>query len=211
MDIRALVLAVGYAGVGAIIFAESGILLGIIFPGDSLLFTAGVLASQGIFNIVALSAMCALAAVAGDSVGYTFGRRVGKRFFKYPESLFFNHDNVERARAFYARHGGKTIVLARFLPGIRTLAPIIAGVGDMPYRTFLSYNVVGGVMWGAGVTSLGYFLGSVIPGVDKYLLLIVVGIIVLSVLPSVWGVVRNPAQRQRLRQGWLKWWRRSAS
>jgi len=197
MDLQEIIVAAGYAGLGAIIFSESGLLFGVFFPGDSLLFTAGFLASQGIFHIVPLVTVCFVAAVLGDSAGYAFGRRVGKRFFTRDDSVFFNRENVERARAFYDEHGGKTIVLARFIPGIRTLAPIIAGVGDMQYRAFLAYNVVGGFAWAVGITLLGYFLGASIPGIDRYLVPIIGVIIVASLIPAAWQIMRSRERRRK--------------
>ena len=200
MNLEQFIIAAGYLGLFGIIFAESGLLFGVVFPGDSLLFTAGFLASQGIFQILPLAFLCFVAAVAGDSVGYTFGRRVGKRFFNRERSFFFNPDNVARAQEFYARYGGKTIVLARFIPGVRTLAPILAGVGDMRYRTFLTYNLMGGFVWAVGLTALGYYLGSAIPGVDKYLLPIVGFIIIVSFLPTVWKLLIDREHRRRMKQ-----------
>src|SRR3989339_515204 len=197
MDLESIIIAVGYIGLFTIIFAESGLLVGIIFPGDSLLFTAGFLASQEIFEIVPLILLCFIAAVTGDSVGYTFGRRVGKRFFTREKSFFFNPDNVVRAENFYAKHGGKAIILARFLPGIRTLAPILAGVGEMHYPTFLLYNVTGGLFWAVGLTALGYYLGNAIPGIDKYLLPVLLFIIIVSVLPSIWKLLVSREQRRQ--------------
>lgn len=206
MDLESIIIAAGYIGLFGIIFAESGLLFGIIFPGDSLLFTAGFLSSQGYFNIWSLVGLCFVAAVAGDSVGYTFGKRIGKKFFNRPKSIFFNPENIIKAQAFYARHGGKTIILARFLPGIRTLAPILAGVGEMHYPMFLAYNVVGGLLWSVGLTKLGYYLGSYIPGVDKYLLPIVLFIIIASILPSIWKILFNAKTRRQtitnLRNTW---------
>ncbi len=198
MDLQGLIVAAGYVGLVAVIFAESGLLVGIVLPGDSVLFTAGFLASQGIFNVHLLAALCFVAAVAGDSVGYTFGRRVGRRLFTRPESWWLNPDHVARAEAFYLKHGGKTIILARFVPIVRTLAPILAGVGEMRYRTFLSYNVVGGLLWAAGVTYLGYFLGGFIPGVDRYLIAIVVCIVLLSLAPYAVDLLRKPERRREL-------------
>lgn len=197
-DLRALLEAIGYAGIGAIVFAESGLLIGFFLPGDSLLFTAGFLASQGIFNIVWLAGLCFLAAVLGDSVGYSFGHRVGRRIFTREDSLLFHKHNLQRAQAFYDRHGGKTIILARFLPVVRTFAPILAGVGSMPYRRFLAYNVVGGALWAVGLTVLGYYLGSAIPDVDRYLLPIILGIVVLSILPTIFHVFRHADDRARV-------------
>lgn len=197
-DLRQLVEVVGLAGVAAIVFAESGLLIGFFLPGDSLLFTAGFLASQGAFSIIPLVLVCFAAAVVGDSVGYAFGHRVGRRIFTKDDSLLFHRTNLLRAEQFYTRHGGKTIILARFLPIVRTFAPILAGVGAMAYPRFLAYNVVGGALWAIGLTILGYFLGSAIPDVDRYLLPIVVGIIVLSVLPTVAHVLRHREDRARL-------------
>lgn len=208
MDIQQLIITIGYLGLFVVIFSESGLLFGVVFPGDSLLFTAGFLASQGVFNIAVLVVVCFLAAVLGDSVGYAFGRRVGKRFFTRDEGIFFRRDNVERARSFFERHGGKTIILARFVPGVRTLAPIIAGVGDMGYQVFLAYNVVGGLLWAVGVTLLGYFLGSAVPGADRYLLPIVMVVVIVSILPAVYELLRSRERRQSVRQWFSKLGRR---
>lgn len=198
-DLINLVKTVGYLGLFGIVFAESGLLIGFFFPGDSLLFTAGFLASQKFLNFPILLLVVFVAAVTGDSLGYSFGRRVGPKIFTRADSLFFHKDHLERARSFYARHGGKTIILARFMPVVRTFAPILAGVGAMPYRTFLTYNFVGGLLWAIGLTSLGYFLGSVIPNIDRYLLPIIALIIFLSVLPSVIHILKNKADRERIK------------
>jgi membrane-associated protein len=184
---------IGYVGIFAIIFAESGLLFGIILPGDSLLFTAGFLASQGFFNIGYLAVICVLGAILGDSVGYSFGRRVGRRLFDRPDSRFFKQKHLRRVEAFYETHGGKTIILARFLPVVRTLAPIVAGVGVMNYRRFLAYNVIGGILWGAGVTVAGYLLGATVPEeyVDRFLIPIILLIVVASALPTIVHVARE--------------------
>lgn len=170
-----------------IVFAESGLFFGFFLPGDSLLFSAGILASQGFMNIFLLCIGCFIAAVLGDSVGYWFGHKYGRRFFTKDDSLFFSKNHLVTAEKFYAKHGKKTIILARFVPAVRTFAPIVAGIGNMDYKTFLSYNVVGGFIWGVGMTLAGYFLGSLIPAeeVDKYLLPIIAAIIIISVLPAV--------------------------
>lgn len=175
----------GYLGVMAIVFAESGLLIGIVLPGDSLLFTAGFLASEGYLNLPLLIVLVVVSAILGDAVGYTFGRRIGRRLFDRPDSRWFKQQHLRSAEAFYARHGGKTIILARFMPVVRTLAPVLAGVSDMPYRRFAMFNAVGGLLWGAGVTTGGYLLGQTIPNPDRYLLPIIVLIIVVSALPSV--------------------------
>lgn len=200
-DLRAFIEYVGYAGVFAIVFAESGLLIGFFFPGDSLLFTAGFLASQGIFAILPLALLAFAGAVLGDSVGYAFGHKVGRKIFTREDSLFFHRNNLLRAEAFYAKHGRKTIVLARFLPVIRTFAPILAGVGSMAYPQFLAYNVLGGLLWGIGLPVLGYYLGSAVPSVDRYLLPIIAGIIVISILPALVHVLRHHEDRARMLRG----------
>lgn len=191
MDLKEILPAIGYLGIFFVVFAESGLLIGFFFPGDSLLFTAGFLASQGIFNIKILALICFIGAVLGDSIGYEFGRKVGRKLFKRPDSFLFKRENLERAENFYGKHGKKTIVLARFIPIIRTFAPIVAGIGDMHYKTFISYNVFGGFFWAVGVSSAGYFLGSTIPNADKFLLPIVLGIIFVSVAPGFFHILKN--------------------
>jgi membrane-associated protein len=200
MDLTHLLVTVGYVGLFAIIFAESGLFFGFFLPGDSLLFTAGLLASRpdSGFSLPVLLLGCFVAAVLGDNVGYTFGRRVGRRIFQREDSLLFHKKYVLRAQAFYEKHGAKTIVLARFIPIVRTFAPIVAGIGEMHYRTFVTYNLVGGLLWAVGVTLAGYFLGNAIPDVDKYLLPIVILIILVSVLPGIIHILRDAEMREGL-------------
>jgi membrane-associated protein len=190
----------GYLGVFAIIFAESGLLVGFFLPGDSLLFTAGFLASlqDPIFSLPVLLLGCFIAAVAGDSVGYAFGQRVGRKLFQRENSFLFNRKNMLRAEELYEKYGGKTIVIARFIPVVRTFAPIVAGIGSMQYRQFLIYNLLGGSLWAIGVTMAGYFLGSSIPNVDRYLLPIVAIIILISVAPAIYHVLKDQERRQSL-------------
>lgn len=195
----------------AIIYAESGLLIGFFLPGDSLLFTAGFLASTGFFSLPVLIVGCFLAAVLGDSTGYLFGRRVGRRLFQRDDSRFFHKKNLLRAQAFYEKHGSKTIVLARFIPVVRTFAPIVAGVGDMHYRTFVTYNVVGGFLWAVGVLLAGNFLGHAIPDIDKYLLPIVVLIVFVSVLPAAIHILRDDEMRTGLIEMARKPFNRSAA
>lgn len=199
-DLKELIQSVGYIGIFAIVFAESGLLIGAFLPGDSLLFTAGFLASQDILSLPLLLVITFVAAVAGDSVGYATGKRYGHRIFKKADSFFFSHKHIDRAEAFYARHGGKALILARFTPIVRTLAPILAGVGKMPYRKFLSYNVVGGLVWAVGITALGYFLGKSVPDVDKYLLPAIVVIVAVSLAPSIFHVLKDAEQRRKITQ-----------
>lgn len=197
-NLKEIIETIGYLGISLIVFAESGLLIGFFLPGDSLLFTSGFLASQGIFDIRILALLCFISAVAGDSVGYAFGHRVGKRLFKKKDSVLFHKENLRRTKDFYAKHGKKTIILARFLPIIRTFAPIVAGIGDMHYPTFLTYNIVGGLVWGVGLTVAGYYLGNLIPDVDKYLLPIILVIVFLSILPGIIHILKNKEYRNKL-------------
>ena len=194
-DMVSFVKAAGLIGIFLVVFAESGLLIGFFLPGDSLLFTAGFLASQGYFGIVPLIILCFLGAIIGDSVGYSFGKRMGRKIFRKEDSLLFHKDHLRKAEVFYERHGGKAIVLSRFMPVVRTFAPIVAGVGKMHYRTFLFYNIAGGALWSLGLTGLGYFLGSAIPNVDRYLLPIVGAIILLSITPPVLHMWRNKCRK----------------
>lgn len=186
-----LITTFGLLGIFAIIFAESGLFFGFFLPGDSLLFTAGLLASQGHFNIALLWIGCMLFAILGDSVGYAFGKKVGPRIFAREDSFFFHKRHIERTRAFYEKYGKKTIVLARFVPIVRTFAPILAGVGRMEYKTFLTYNIAGGVGWSTLMIFLGYGLGSAVPGIDRYLLPLILAIILLSFAPILWEWIKN--------------------
>lgn len=190
-DIPALIAAVGHIGIFVIIFAESGLLIGFFLPGDSLLFTAGLLASQGLLSLPLLVVGTTVAAIAGDSVGYWFGAKVGPKIFAREDSFFFHKSHIERTQNFFARHGSRTIILARFIPIVRTFAPILAGVGKMEYRTFLTYNIIGGIIWALGIPLLGYALGSLIPDIDRYLLPIIVFIVLTSFIPPALEVIRH--------------------
>lgn len=196
-ELVALIKAAGYLGLFGIIFAESGLLVGFFFPGDSLLFTAGLLASRGFLNIWILVPAVFVAAVLGDSTGYFFGKKFGPKIFKRDDSFFFHKDNVKRAEKFFAKYGAKTIILARFMPVVRTFAPILAGVGKMNYHTFLSFNIIGGALWSIGLTALGYSLGEIVPDIDKYLLPIIALIIFLSILPSAWHLLKERLKKHR--------------
>lgn len=198
-DLVSIVKAAGYFGLFAIIFAETGLFFGFFLPGDSLLFTAGFLASQSFLSIWPLTIMLALAAILGDSTGYAFGAKLGHKIFYKADSFFFNKANIDRAKMFFEKHGRKTIILARFIPVLRTFVPILAGVGRMHYRVFLTYNVMGGLLWGAGVTLLGYFLGNTIPHADRYLLPIIAAIIFVSLLPTFVHLWRDPKFLKALR------------
>ncbi len=190
-DLQSFLQTIGYIGIAAAVFAESGLFFGFFLPGDSLLFTAGLLAAKGYFNLSLLIGLCFLGAVLGDNVGYAFGRRVGPRIFTREDSRFFHRHHVERARAFYEIHGKKTIVLARFVPIVRTFAPIVAGVGEMSYRTFVAYNLIGGALWAIGLPLAGFYLHGLIPDIDHYLLPVIAGIVILSVIPPLWHVYKE--------------------
>lgn len=187
----AIVQTGGYVGLAFLIFAESGLLIGIFLPGDSLLFAAGLLAASGLFD-PGLLALCVVAgAILGDSVGYWFGKEMGERFFHRQDSFFFKHEYIERTQKFYNKYGARAVVLARFVPVVRTVAPITAGAGSMKYSKFLSYNLIGGLIWGAGMVYLGYWLGSALPNSEHYILPLSLGIIVLSFLPILWNLARG--------------------
>lgn len=196
----ALISLISVYGVAAIVFAESGLLIGFFLPGDSLLFTAGFLVHQEIiqFNIHALVVILFIAAVLGDSVGYTFGRRVGRRLFDREQSLLFRKDNLLQAEAFYQKHGGKAIVIARFMPIIRTFAPIVAGVSHMHYRRFLAYNVLGAFLWAVGLTYLGYFAGSWITEAGINIEYVIFGIIFLSIAPPLIHILKDKNRRKTI-------------
>lgn len=194
-DLTELIKTFGYLGIWTIVFTESGLLFGFFLPGDSLLFTAGFIASQGFLNIWVLMLGCFIAAVTGDSVGYYIGHRYGKRLFNKEDSLLFHKDHLITAEKFYEKHGGKTIILARFMPFIRTFAPVVAGIGNMKYSSFLLYNVIGGFLWAVGVTYAGYVLGTVIPDVDKYLLPAIGLIVLVSVSPAIYHAVKTKESR----------------
>ena len=192
-DLIGLIQAVGLVGVWGMIFAESGLLIGFFLPGDSLMFTAGFLASKSVhlFDIWTLLIGAWIAAVVGDNVGYAFGHRIGRKLFRRPDSLLFKQENLIKAEEFYEKYGGKAIVLARFMPIVRTFTPIVAGVGKMNYKKFMLFNFLGGTLWIFGIGSAGYFLGNLIPDVDKYLLPIVLGIIVASVVPPIYHLYKE--------------------
>ena len=188
-DVQTLVQAAGYIGLIAIIFVETGFFFGFFLPGDSLLVTAGLLIATGVvdINVYLLGALLNVAAIAGDALNYWFGRITGPKIFVRDESLFFKRKHVERAHEFYVKHGAKTIVLARFMPIIRTFAPLVAGVARMDYRIFTLYNVIGGTAWIWSMLFTGYFLGRYVPGIDRYIELVIIVVIVLSILPGIIG------------------------
>jgi len=210
VDLVSFVQTVSLIGVAFVIFAESGLLIGFFLPGDSLLFTAGFLMYTGILpvNIVVAIAVLFVAAALGDSVGYAFGRRVGSRIFRRPDARLFKQEYIQKAQEFYEKHGAKTIILARFIPIVRTFAPIVAGAGKMPYNRFLTFNLIGAFIWTAGVTSAGFFLGKWFEAmgweIDQVLLPIIAIIIVVSVLPPAIHILREKKNRHAIRDGFKR-------
>jgi len=199
LDPQWLITTFGVIGILVCVFAESGLLIGFFLPGDSLLFTTGLLVAGGTYLHLPLWLMCLLicvAAIAGDQVGYLFGRRFGPSLFRRPDSRLFKQENLTRARSFFQRYGARSIVLARFVPIVRTFTPIVAGASHMHYRTFVTYNVIGGTLWGCGVTILGYFLGQV-AFVRSNIELILIGIVVVSLVPIGVELLRGRRRARR--------------
>ncbi|MBI4088557.1 VTT domain-containing protein [Candidatus Kaiserbacteria bacterium] len=191
LDPVAMVKTGSYLGIALVVFAESGLLIGIFFPGDSLLFAAGLLSAAGFLSAGPLIILVVAAAIVGDSVGYWFGANVGPPLFKRKDSFFFKQEYLKRTERFFERYGGRAVILARFVPIVRTLAPVLAGIGSMTYGTFLRYNVLGGLLWGVGMVSLGYSLGSIIPDSERYILPLSLVIIVLSFFPLFVNLLRG--------------------
>lgn len=190
-DVRELIAWGGYAGLAAIIFAETGLLIGFFLPGDSLLVTAGLLAATtGVFNVFYLGLLLTVASILGNTSGYHIGRVTGVRLFSRENSLLFNKKHLFRAHEFYERHGGKTVVIARFMPIVRTFVPVVAGMANMAYRRYTLYNVIGGVGWIWGMLFIGYFLGRYIPGIDRHIETVIALVILLSLLPGIIGWLR---------------------
>ena len=190
VDLESFISAVGYPGLFLIVFAETGLLIGFFLPGDTLLITTGLLVERGQLQIAEQNGLWFVipvliaAAVLGDFVGYQIGRKAGPRLYAREDSRWFKKDHLERAKAFYDRHGGITIVVARFLAFIRTFAPTVAGAAEMPYRKFALYNITGGVLWVVSTVLLGYFVGKAVGDIEKYFTVLILGMIGLSVLPA---------------------------
>jgi membrane-associated protein len=182
----------------AVIFAETGLFFGFFLPGDTILFPAGLLASQGYFNIFLLCLIAFSAAVIGNCVGYFFGKHIGKRVFHKEDSIFFHKDHIVRAKSFYDKHGGKTIILARFLPILRTFAPIVAGVSEMNFGLFALYSAIGAIFWAIGVPIAGFYLGKYIPNIDKYILPVILLAIAIPLASSVVETFRTKERRARV-------------
>jgi len=194
-DLTTLVEAVGYIGVAAIIFAETGLFIGFFLPGDSLLFTAGILASQGMFDIGLLVVFTTIAAILGDSVGYWTGTKAGPLIFTRPDSFWFSKERIKDAERFFKRYGSLSIILARFVPFARTFVPIVAGIAHMPYRTFFIFNVIGAFLWATCIPILGYLAGNAIPDIDRYIIPIVALLILISLAPIAFEMVKRYMHR----------------
>lgn len=191
ISLTQLIESVGYLGIFIMVFCESGIPFGFIFPGDSLLFASGLLASQHYFNISYLVPLIIVAAILGDSAGYWIGKKIGPHIFTKEDSFWFNKKHIRETEAFYTKYGMSAVIFARFVPVVRVFVPIFAGVGRMPYGKFLSYNIIGGISWGAGVTLFGYILGNTVPNAQTYLLPLVVVILITSMIPLVLEILRR--------------------
>jgi membrane-associated protein len=195
-DVETLVRVGGLTAMTAIVFAETGLMVGFFLPGDSLLVTAGVFAAAGHLNIWTLNILLVAAAIIGDTVGYWIGRQAGPALFKRPKSRFFHPEHLRRAHNFYEKHGGKTIILARFMPIVRTFAPVVAGMGRMEYRRFVSFNVFGGLLWVLSMTLIGYYLGQ-FAWVRRNIEIVILIVIFLSILPGIIAYVRERSKGQK--------------
>lgn len=196
LDPILIIKAVGVIGIILIIFAETGLFFGFFFPGDTLLFMAGIFASQGFFSIEILLIGCIVAAILGDSVGYWSGKKFGRKLFDRDSGFFFKKKRLRDTELFYEKHGKLTLVIARFVPIIRTFAPIVAGIGNMNYKTFISYNIFGGIFWVSLMLLLGYFFGGLIPNPDIYIIPISLLIIFLSFLPIIIKIIKYKLNKQ---------------
>lgn len=194
-DVEYLVRTGGLLALIAIIFSETGLLVGFFLPGDSLLVTTGIFVAQGILdvNIWLVLVTLSIAAVVGDATGYAIGKKAGQTLYSRPDSLFFKRAHLMKAKAFYDKYGGKTIILARFVPIIRTFAPTVAGAAEMSYRKFATYNIVGGISWVFSMTLLGYFLGKAFPEITKRIETVIIIVVIISILPAVIEYLRERA------------------
>jgi membrane-associated protein len=208
--IEKIILGGGLIAIGGTVFAESGLLIGFFLPGDTLLFGAGILAAQGTLPLPWLIVVVIAAAILGDNVGYSIGRRSGKRLFHKKESILFKPEHLERAEAFYEKHGGKTIVLARFVPVVRTFAPMVAGIGKMSRQRFMFFNIIGGTLWGGGVTLLGYWLGTKMPWLENYITDVILLILFLTLTISAFHILRE-ADNRRIIWKRIKIWERDVT
>lgn len=210
MDLLDFISWAGLLGVALVVFAESGLLIGFFLPGDSLLLTTGLLTHRDVItqSIHLVVFILFIAAALGDNVGYFFGKKVGRRLFQRKDSPIFHKHNLIKAEEFYEKHGSKTIVLARFVPFARTFAPIVAGISHMKYSTFLTYNIIGALLWAVGLTYIGYYFGAWLEArgvdIDKYLLLIIAGVVLLSLLPGIYHILKDEERRNSIKSSTQK-------
>ena len=190
-NVPELIRIVGFYGLIVIVFAETGLLVGFFLPGDSLLITAGLFAARGDLNIAALIPTLIVAAIVGNATGYWIGKRTGTALYSRPDSLLFRREHVRMTHDYYEKHGGKTVVLAQFIPILRTFAPVVAGVGQMGYRSFATYNVLGAILWVSSMTLAGYLLGNLVPNIEKRIHIVVAVVILISLLPPLFAWLRN--------------------
>jgi membrane-associated protein len=198
INVPELVKTAGYVGLFGIVFAETGLLVGFFLPGDSLLFTAGILASQGYLNITITCVLLFVAVLLGDNVGYAIGKHAGPKLFTRPKSLLFNPEHLKRSHAFFERHGGKAVIIARFVPIVRTFSPVVSGLARMQYAKFVFYSVIGALLWAVGLTLLGYWLGTTVPNVEKYIVPGIILIVLLSISPGIYHVLKDKKGREEL-------------
>lgn len=203
-DVNHLIEAGGLLVVALIIFAESGMMVGFFFPGDTLLFSAGILAASGAVPLIPAILLIAGAAILGDNVGYHIGKHFGRRLFSKPDSLIFRHDYIMRAEHFYEKYGSKTMLLAHFVPVVRTFAPVTAGAGNMPLGKFMLYDAIGDTAWAVAVPLAGYFIGSRIPGIENFIEPILLLIVIVSLAPTLYHVARDPKIRNALRSSFAR-------
>jgi membrane-associated protein len=197
-DITHLIQTGGLVLIAAVIFAESGMMVGFLFPGDTLLFSAGILAASGNLPIVWTIAVIAAAAIAGDNTGYHIGRLLGPKLFTKKDGIVFRHEHIMRAEAFYEKYGSKTMLLAHFVPVVRSFAPVTAGAGKMNYPQFIFFDAIGDIAWAASVTLIGYYLGSRVPGIEKYIEPLLLIIVLIFLIPTLYHVFKDPKIRARL-------------
>lgn len=203
-DVTHLIQTGGLLLIAAVIFAESGMMVGFFFPGDTLLFSAGILAASGKLSIVATIAVIAVAAILGDNIGYQIGKSLGPRLFRKKDSLVFRHDYIMRAEAFYEKYGSKTMLLAHFVPVVRTFAPVTAGAGKMNRKQFILFDAIGDIAWTVLLTLTGYYIGSRIPGIEKLIEPILITIVIIFLAPTLWHIFRDPKIRAALRSRFKK-------
>lgn len=197
-DVDSIIKSGGIILISLIVFAESGLLVGFFLPGDTLLFAAGLAASQGQVSLVVLIIAIIVAAILGDNVGYTLGQKAGPKIFQKKDGIIFRREYIEQAEKFYEKHGGKTIIMARFVPMVRTFAPVVAGAGKMPRERFMFFNVLGGILWGAGMPLLGYFVGNKIPHLDKYIEVVMIAIILASFGLAILHLLKDKTTRLKI-------------